>query len=207
MRTIAIVSVCVALTLSGCASMSKDECRVVDWRTVGYEDGAAGRGSDTIGRYRKACASVGVAPDLDAYRAGRADGLREYCQPQNGFRAGSNGAYYGGFCPSDLAAAFTQAYESGLELHARRQRLDEASARLAQARGEIDSVEHQMVSNSSVVLATETTSESRAQALLETTQLAKRHQHLQESLPRLEQEQWRCQRELEEYEVRIASRG
>jgi hypothetical protein len=207
MKAIAIALASVALNLAGCASMSKDECRVVDWRTVGYEDGAAGRASDTIGRYRKACASAGVTLDLDAYRAGRAEGLREYCQPQNGFRAGANGAYYGGFCPSDLAAAFTEAYESGLELHARRHRLDEASAQLAQARSEIDGIEHQMVSNSSVVLATETTSEARAQALLETTQLAKRHQHLQDSLPQLEQEQRRCQRELEEYEVRIASRG
>lgn len=207
MRAIAIALVGVALNLAGCASMSKDECRVVDWRTVGYEDGAAGRASDTIGRYRKACASVGVAPDLDAYRAGRAEGLREYCRPENGFRVGANGAAYGGFCPADLAAAFTQAYDSGLELHARRYRLNEAIARLAQAHSEIDSIEHQMVSNSSVVLATETTSEARAQALLETTQLAKRHQHLQDALPGLEQDKWRCQRELEEYEVRIASRG
>ena len=206
MRAIAIASTCIALHLTGCASMSKDECRVVDWRTVGYEDGVAGRASDTIGRYRKDCASVGVAPDLNAYRAGRAEGLREYCRPQNGFRAGANGAYYGGFCPSDLAPAFTQAYDSGLELHARQHRLNEAIARLAQARSEIESVEHQMVSNSSAVLAKVSSSEARAQALLETTQLAGRHQHLQEALPQLEQETQRCRRELEEYEVRIASR-
>ena len=207
MRAIAIASVCVALNLTGCASMSKDECRVVDWRTLGYEDGVAGRSSDTIGRYRKACASVGVAPDLDAYRAGRAEGLREYCQPENGFRAGANGVYYAGFCPSDLAPAFTQAYDSGLELHARKHRLNEAIARLASTRSEIESVEHQMVSNGSTVLANESSSEVRAQALLETTQLAARHQHLQEALPQLEQETQRCQRELEEYQVRIASRG
>jgi hypothetical protein len=206
MRAIAVASVCIALNLAGCASMSKDECRVVDWRTVGYEDGVAGRASDTIGQYRKACASVGVAPDLDAYRAGRAEGLREYCQPQNGFRAGAHGADYAGFCPADLAPAFTLAYDSGLELHARKQRLNEAIARLASTRSQIDSIEHQLISNSAVVLAKESSSEARAQALLETTQLAERHQHLQEALPQLEQDKWRCEHELEEYETRLASR-
>ncbi len=206
MRAIAIAALYIALNLTGCASMSKDECRVVDWRTVGYEDGVAGRASDTIGRYRKACASVGVAPDLDAYRAGRAEGLREYCQPQNGFRAGAHGADYAGFCPADLAPAFTRAYDSGLELHVRKQRLNEAIARLASTRSEIDSIEHQLISNSAVVLANESSSEARAHALLETTQLAERHQHLQEALPQLEQDTWRCEHELEEYETRLASR-
>jgi Protein of unknown function (DUF2799) len=205
MRAIAVASVCVALYLTGCASMSKDECRVVDWRTIGYEDGVAGRASDSIGRYRKACASAGVTPDLDAYRAGRAEGLREYCQPQNGFRAGAHGADYAGFCPSDLAPAFTRAYDSGLELHARKHRLNEATSRLASAHSEIESLEHQMVSNSSVVLAKDGSSEARAQALLETTQLAERHQHLQDSLPQLEQDKWRCEHDLEEYETRLAS--
>ncbi len=160
MRAIAVASICVALYLTGCASMSKDECRVVDWRTVGYEDGVAGRASDSIGRYRKACASAGVTPDLNAYRAGRAEGLREYCQPQNGFRTGAHGADYAGFCPADLAPAFTRAYESGLELHARKHRLNEAMAKLASTRSEIDSIEHQMVSNGSAVLAKDNSSEA-----------------------------------------------
>jgi hypothetical protein len=32
------------LLLAACSTtMNKDECRTVDWRTVGYEDGVAGR--------------------------------------------------------------------------------------------------------------------------------------------------------------------
>ena len=74
----------IACLLAGCSStMSKDECRTVDWRTVGYEDGVAGRSGERIGEHRKACAEHGVTPDLNAYRAGRAEGLREYCQPHN----------------------------------------------------------------------------------------------------------------------------
>ena len=48
----------------------------------------AGRSGEQIGRHRKACAEYGITPGLDAYRAGRAEGLREFCQPNNGYRAG-----------------------------------------------------------------------------------------------------------------------
>ena len=37
--------------LAACsATMSKDECRAVDWRTVGYEDGVAGHSGERIGQ-------------------------------------------------------------------------------------------------------------------------------------------------------------
>src|SRR5687767_3457821 len=73
-----------ALATACSSSMSKDECRTVDWRTVGYEDGVAGRAGDRIGDHRRACAEYGVSPNLAAYQAGRTQGLREYCQPHNG---------------------------------------------------------------------------------------------------------------------------
>ncbi len=102
--------------------MNKDECRTVDWRTVGYEDGVAGHSGERIGHHRKPCAEHGVTPDLVAYRAGRAEGLREFCQPHNGYRAGVNGAPYYDSCPSELAPAFVAAYESGRELYVRKRR-------------------------------------------------------------------------------------
>lgn len=66
----------------------------------------AGRTGDRIGQHRKACADHGVRPDLNAYQAGRAEGLREYCQARNGYRVGVSGAGYGGPCPADLAPGF-----------------------------------------------------------------------------------------------------
>ena len=100
-----LIALC-TLLLGACASkMSKDECRTVDWRTVGYEDGVAGQPGDRIGEHRRACAEYGVTPDLNAYLAGRTAGLREYCQPHNGYRAGANGYTYFDTCPADLAEA------------------------------------------------------------------------------------------------------
>ncbi|MET0809299.1 MAG: DUF2799 domain-containing protein [Pseudoxanthomonas sp.] len=86
-----LLSALLILALSGCATMNKDECLTVDWRTVGYEDGVAGRSGDRIAQHRKACAKHGVAPDLDAYQSGRDQGLREYCQPDNGYQLGARG--------------------------------------------------------------------------------------------------------------------
>ena len=79
------------LALSGCASLSEDECLSADWRTIGFTDGAQGRTVGHVDRHREACAGVGVAPDLDAWLAGRQQGLRQYCTPQNAYRLGRSG--------------------------------------------------------------------------------------------------------------------
>src|SRR6476620_8695628 len=84
------------LVTSACSTMSKEECLAVDWRTIGYEDGVAGYSGDRISQHRKACAKYGVQTDLNQYQAGRAQGLREYCKPANGYRLGSRGGSYGG---------------------------------------------------------------------------------------------------------------
>src|ERR1044072_8358991 len=104
-------------TLAGCSSMSANECVATDWRTVGYEDGAAGYSGNHIGKYRKACGKHGLAPDLAQYQSGRDAGLREFCKPMNGFRVGASGSGYGGVCPTGLDAPFLEAYESGRQLH------------------------------------------------------------------------------------------
>ena len=193
-----------SLGLSGCASMSKQECLSVDWRTVGYEDGAAGRSGEAIGQRRKACAAAGVTPNLDAYRAGRTEGLREYCQPENGYRLGAAGGSYGGYCAADLAPAFTQAYEAGRELHSREFRVRQTSERLAAERRDLDGVEHRMTEAGFDVISPNSSSEQRAQALLEAEQLAQRHEHLVLDIDQLEHDLQRYQQELQDYRTQMA---
>jgi len=205
MRTTSLAWLLALLSLSGCAAMSKNECLTVDWRTVGYEDGVAGRSGDTIGRYRAACADYGVAPNLDAYQSGRSVGLREYCRPQTGFRVGESGGDDAGLCPADLAPAFTAAYESGRELHRREHRARSAAARMESATREIASIEQQLTSLAFVVIDAQTTSEQRAHALVETRQLAERHERLQAELPELEREAQQAEQELGDYRAQLAS--
>lgn len=54
------------LLLSSCATLSKQECVVGDWQTIGYNDGVAGHYADRLASHTKACAKASVAPDPQA---------------------------------------------------------------------------------------------------------------------------------------------
>jgi hypothetical protein len=194
------------LLLAACSTtMNKDECRTVDWRTVGYEDGVAGRSGEQIGQHRRACAEYGVTPDLDAYRTGRAEGLRDYCQPHNGYRAGATGASYYDVCPADLAPAFVAAYESGRELYDLERRVTDADEQIEARRAEIARLEDAVSRNAFDFINKAATPEQRAQAVLDTKQAAERIGRLKSEIDLLEQDRARYAQELETYRSKVAS--
>ena len=210
MKTTRILPLLATLLVAGCGSstLSKDECRTVDWRTIGYEDGVAGRSGDQIGRHRQACAEYGVAPDLDAYRAGRAEGLREFCQPNNGYRAGASGQIYYDSCPAELAPAFLAAYEDGRELYVRERRVSDADSAIAARRYEIARLEDSLLNGSfRVAAALETaTPEQRTQAVLDAKQAGERIGLLKAEISKLERDRARYQRELDRYRAQMIAR-
>jgi hypothetical protein len=193
-----------ALALGGCASMGKDECLAVDWRTIGYEDGVRGYTGERITQHRKACAKHGVAPDLDLYQAGRREGLYEYCQPANGFRVGARGGGYGGVCPAELEAEFVGAYESGFQLHTLQSRVASTNSLLAAKRRELNAAEDELVRLSLVIIGNDATPEERAAALVDTRQLAESKGRLQTEIEQLEQDRLRFEQELEDYRATLA---
>lgn len=197
----------VALVLSGCATMNEAECVSVDWRTVGFEDGAAGRSADRIGQHRKACAKHGVTPDLAAYQAGREEGLREYCTPANGFNVGSRGNSYSGLCPADLEPAFSVAYESGRRLYTLESRVNTAANQLQAKRREKDRLEDELVRKSTIIVSSDSTAEQRAQALVDTKQIAERTGRLKAEIAELERDKIEYERELADYRATVASIG
>jgi hypothetical protein len=136
-----------ALALAGCASVGEDECLAMDWRTVGYEDGATGQGIERLTSRRQACAKHGVAPDLDAYRSGREEGLLEFCQPANGFRVGARGRGYAGACPEYLAPAFSDAYQAGRDLWRLESRVSDTIRGIANRRAEVERIDEGLVSH------------------------------------------------------------
>lgn len=111
------------LNLAGCAAMSEAECRSGDWYGVGERDGRAGRGS-RLGDYAEACEKAGVLPDTAEYANGRERGLRAYCTPENGYRAGVEGQSYQNVCAPEVQAAFLREYERGRERFEFRRDLD-----------------------------------------------------------------------------------
>lgn len=192
-------SVLLILALSGCASMDKSECLTVDWRTVGYEDGVAGRSGDRIAQHRKACAKHGVTPDLNAYQAGRDMGLREYCQPDHGYRLGVQGAAYNASCPVDLKGGFETAYNEGFELYSMRTRVANANNALEASHRELEQIEHDLVDITALILAKDTDNTVRAQALLDAKNMAERQGRLRAQIPQLERDRAAYQRDLDNY--------
>ena len=195
------------MALGGCATMSEDECRALDWRTVGYEDGAAGQGIERLTSRRQACASHGVAPDLDAYRAGRDEGLLEFCRPTNGFRVGTQGRGYSGACPEHLAPAFDDAYRAGRDLWRLENRIRDTARGITDRVAEVEQIDSALLDRGLVLVAEASTAEERVEALLDTRTLADRRSRLLEEIDAMENALPGYEAELEDYRAELARAG
>lgn len=202
-----IVLVLALAGLSGCASMSADECLTVDWATIGFEDGSRGYTADRLGTHRKACAKHGVAADLAAYQRGHAQGIETFCQPGRGFNFGVNGGGYRGVCPAHLEQEFLEAYSAGHKLHSLRSSLNTASSLISSKETEIDNAEKRIVSAQFELIDDETTSEQRVNLLVELKNLAERIGQLEVEIDQLIADRARIEQELQYYESTLTAYG
>ena len=172
--------------LGGCTTgMGRDQCAAADWRMIGYEDGLHGLPADRIGAHRVACAKHQVVPDFVAYTEGRERGLREYCQPRNGFRVGLAGAGYANVCPDVAETGFTQAYRSGREIHDARVALRSTQARLRGAREGLTNTEAAMASATAEVVLPHVPTERRAWLATELVRLTQERSNLMARIDQL----------------------
>lgn len=103
-----------ALTaLAACASLSEDQCLAGDWRGIGFADGAHGRAPEYVQRHQKACAKVGVAPDVQAWLSGRQAGLARYCTPAKAYDLGRSGRDIAPYCSREQLLAMRPAHDRG----------------------------------------------------------------------------------------------
>jgi hypothetical protein len=106
-----LLSLCL---LSGCATLSKEECLRGEWSTVGYQDGAQGYPAKQFYEHVAACREHGVMPRQEVYLRGREQGLKQYCTVEIGLREGQAVRSYQLVCPANTQAAFLQGYMQGL---------------------------------------------------------------------------------------------
>lgn len=125
------------IALSGCASLSAEECLAADWYTIGVEDGSRGQSLSRIGTHRKACAEVGVQPDMVRYNEGRAFGLQSFCTRERGYAEGENGHRYSGVCPPHLEPMFMQGYLAGQDRYRTKQEIHRLERELVKVREEV----------------------------------------------------------------------
>jgi hypothetical protein len=193
-----------AYLVAGCSGMSEQACVTSDWRTVGFEDGTLGRSEATIGRYRQQCAEHGVAPDLESYRAGHADGVQVYCRESNGFAVGHSGATYQGVCPADLERAFIAEYNAGRRLHDLESALAGVDGRIAGNYRAQENIKQELTGIAAKMIASDTTPEQRVAMVTRSADLGRRYGELTTEIQHLERDRALAERELLDYRQALA---
>jgi hypothetical protein len=202
-----ILAITVFLGLSGCASMSGDECATSDWQMIGFEDGSRGYGAERLGEHRKACAKHGVTPDLTAYRQGHAEGLMDFCQPARGFNLGSRGGHYNGVCPAEVEGEFVDAYRAGYHLYELRANVNSATNQINSKQHELDHIQDVIREKEALLIATETTTQDRILILADLKDLSERTGQLEAEIDILIDDRARHEHELAAYQQSVAHFG
>ena len=184
------------VVIAGCASMSEEECITADWRTIGVEDGAKGRGSSAIGNHREACAKYGVTPDLEAYETGRKQGLVQFCRPSRGYEHGRRGRTYAGVCPSDVEPAFLAAYNDGRAYYELELAVQEAETEIDTLESQLKRTKKELDKGQSRLSNSELTSEERSR-------IQRNNEELIESIVELETEKSQLLIELGQAQARF----
>lgn len=135
MKTTTTLLLLVAITLTGCESMSVSECKVADWYRVGLADGAKGESDRHIADYTEDCGKAGVIPNAPRYRHGWDAGIVQFCTAANGWREGVQGhSGKSSVCLGQLGyPAFSRYFDAGLQVYRTQeqmQRNDQESRRL-----------------------------------------------------------------------------
>ena len=202
-----ILAIAALLSLSGCASMSGDECMMSDWHTIGYEDGSRGYTADKLGNRRKACAKHGVAPDFDAYQAGRAEGLHEFCQPARGFNLGASGGRYNGVCPASTEGHFLDAYNSGYHLYNLRSNVNTTNSQIKSKKRELERIEEKIKLSEAALISKDTLMEDRVLLLSDLKDLSERTGELEAEIDALIADRAINEQELVAYQQILADSG
>ena len=206
-RIASLAVVFFALAISGCASMSSEECALSDWSAVGFEDGARGYTTERFSAHRKACAKHGVTADFRAYQEGRDEGLVQFCQPSRGYNLGVNGGTYNGVCDVAMEEEFLDAYRVGHQLYSLRANVNTANSRISARKRELDEIEIDIRSTEASVIAAETTTEDRVLFLADLKRLSERKGEIEVEIEELIIDRTRYEYELSNYKNTVAAYG
>ena len=127
------------LLLGGCASLNQEQCLQGDWYGLGVIDGKAGQPTSRLNTHNHACAKYGVQLDEDRYLAGRSEGLKTYCQPENAIVTGLAGQHHTtGVCPPDMDAAFSHYNNAAYAVFRTQQEIDDIRSTISETELRLD---------------------------------------------------------------------
>lgn len=136
-RIVMLVIISSALLLSGCASMSPEECLTAEWHEQGMRDGQNGYPRSRAAEHQEACSKVGVQINMAKYQAGRDIGILQYCTPENAVEQGRIGRSYQNSCPPELERRFLDHYQSGYRVYTAQQQVNRLD-------GELNTIERRL---------------------------------------------------------------
>ncbi len=206
-KIVSTVTVMAFAVLSGCASMSSEECANSDWVAIGFEDGSRGYTTDKFGSRRKACAKHGITADFKAYQAGRQEGLVEFCQPSRGYNLGASGGKYYGVCDVAMEGAFLDAYRVGSQLHTLRSNVNNTSSSIYSKEAELKRTKEKIRSKQVELISDDATTEDRVMLLADLKELSERSGQLEAEIEKLVADKARYEYELQDYEQTVAAYG
>ena len=197
-----------ALLLGGCASrpsVSQNQCAAGDWETIGYRDGVKGLRSSRLLDHQDACVEHGITPTRGQYMVGWEAGIREYCEPNNGYYVGERGWSHNNVCPADMRGAFLVAYQEGRALYRARSDVANLERHIDQKIARQSALKSEIISATAAQLDGSLTTADRVELATRVQQLYEEQQRLSQEIPDLEAELVVKRRELERLTAFTAS--
>lgn len=102
-----------AVVLTGCATISEQDCQIGAWAEYGYKDGMNGRSGDRIADYAERCGKFGIKPDMTAYLSAHKRGVAQYCTYERGYDHGEEGRSFNKVCTGEMSADYVPGYDAG----------------------------------------------------------------------------------------------
>jgi hypothetical protein len=196
------------MVLGACAgkpSVSENQCTAGDWETLGYRDGANGYRSSRLLEHHDACVEHGIVPDRSEYMVGWREGIREYCEPGNGFVIGERGWAHNNVCPSELRADFVDAYGEGRQLFLARSEVNNLQRELDQKTARLTEVKSQIVNVAAQQLNGDLTPTQRIELATQVQRLYDERETLRMEIPQIEAELAVKSRELDRLAQSLAA--
>lgn len=179
-----------ALVLSGCKTMSQEECQSASWEVIGYEDGVVGKPSSYLEQHQNTCNKFKIKPDLQAYLQGHAKGLNRYCTYESGMHVARQGNQYNSVCSANVFREFKRGFEQG-------KHISSLADRIQQTRIKVGAQSERLVE-----IDSQTT--LKLQQLAEETTVTKQSKLIQAEIDKLKAEKLRLSRELPHLKHQLA---
>lgn len=103
--------------LSGCATLSKDQCTVGDWRAIGKADGQQGYLLTYFEKHKSACLDHKIKANKAQYIQGRVEGLQSYCKIQHQIDLGIRGKRYSPVCSGNVVPLLKEGNQLGYKVY------------------------------------------------------------------------------------------